>query len=204
MKGPFENNKVYAIAGHGKAGIAGGVIPAVYAHDAEYSENRFFTVGRDEADEAADRDDVFSANTVGELILDSSQDAGYRVPDRQVLSLWSQRDEALAKFTERSERGKAAVQTAKTRKAAELAERLRADREAQEASAEGRIEALPGIMRINRIIRPERDKVFITLHMSPERFKKFARHVSIPDELVEEWLTESADQPVLQATKSEK
>jgi hypothetical protein len=202
MKGPFEYNKVYAIAAVGKAGIAGGVLPAVYAHDVEYSEGRFFTIGQDQAAEAADREDVFDPNLVGQLMLDSTEDPGYRVPDRQVLSLWSQREEALARFKARSERGKAAAQTAKDNKRTAAEEAARAFLEEHKATAAGRIEDLPGIMSINRIIRPERDRVFITLYMSPERFKKLAESIKIPAELVEEWLVESAELP-LNAVKSE-
>lgn len=191
MKGPYENNKVYAIAGDGRQGVLGGVIPAVYAYDTRTDENRFFTIGQDQAAEAANRDDVLSEDTVGELMLDSGEDAGWRVPERQVLSTWSVRDEALETHRVRSERAKAAIQLAKDRKRAAAEARLRNEQQAHEDSAEGRIGNLPGIMSVHRIMRGEKDKVFITLHMSPERFKKLAQHIKIPVELVEEFLAES-------------
>jgi len=156
MKGPYANGKVYAIAAVGRGGFDSGVLPAVYAHDSEYSEGRFFTIGQDQAAEAADRADVLDTEIVGELILDSSVDPGYAVPDRQVLSLWSQREEALVTFKARSERGKAASQSRKDRVAAETAAKWQAIEAARAGTAEGQIEALPGIMSINRVTMAHR------------------------------------------------
>lgn len=194
MKGPFEYNKVYAIAAVGKAGFAGGIIPAVYAYDTRTDEGRFFTVGRDEAAEAERREDVYTTEVVGELMLDSAEEAGYRVPERQVLSLWSQRDEAVEKFKARSERGKVALANKKKRLAEERAARARAADEAHALSAEGRIEALPGIRSIYRVIRGDSDTVLLTLRLTPKRLEQMAVALGIDEGLLAEWLVESASE----------
>jgi hypothetical protein len=189
VKGPFENNKIYAIAATSKGGVSGGVLPAVFAYDTRYDEGRFFTIGRDEAE--ASGDDVFNANLVGELMLDSAEDAGYRVPERQVLSLWSRREEALREFTARSERGKAASQTKKALKAQREQERWN-ELQAAPSSAEARIEAHSRVLSIGRIIRGEKDVVLFSLRLKPEEFRdKIAPVLGIDAALVDEWLIES-------------
>lgn len=191
MKGPYTVNKVYAIAGVASAGFAGGVISAVYAYDNRTAENLFFTIGVDEIEDADG--DVYSLHAGEELRMDSGVDAGWRVPERQVLSLWSDREEALVKHGERSTRGKQAAQSKKDREAAELRAKWSAEEAAKAATAEGRLEAIPGVDNVFRIIRGDRDVVMFSMKLKPDTFRKISLALGIDQELVEEWLIESEE-----------
>lgn len=193
MKGPYENAKVYAIAAMGKAGIAGGVIPAVYAYDQHAGEDRFFTVSNDEFDE----NDLYEARPrEGELRLNGAEEPNFDVPDRQVLSLWSEREEALEKFKQRSERGKAAAQTAKDRKAAAVEEQMRARREAREATPIGRIKQIARHVEYAFTVKAQHgnsEYVMVQMRVSPDKFRKMMTARGVDDALIDEFFADDND-----------
>lgn len=193
MKGPFENGKVYAIAAVSKAGIAGGVIPAVYAYDKFIGEQRFFTVNEDEFDE----NDLYEERPrEGDLRLDSSEEPAWHVPDRQVLSLWSEREEALVKFKERSARGKSAARTAKDRKNAAQVEKLAEERKAREETPLGRMKKITNSLD-HAFYVPARhgypDRVHVSLVVTPEKFRRMMTARGVDEELIDEFFANDND-----------
>lgn len=194
MKGPFQLNRIYAIASVGKFGFAGGLTPAVYAYDRRSADNRFFTIGEDEIEHG----DVYDPRMGDDLKLDSADEAAFRVPERQVLSLWSEREEALKRHQARSARGKVAAKTAKGNKEAA---RKAAWQELEDEHAKtpgGRIEAAHPrtviSLRRRTGIRPDKTKVEIVnldLRLSPGKFREIAVVLGIDSQMVEEFLAET-------------
>lgn len=187
MKGPFQNNRVYAIASTAKYGVAGGVLPAVYAFDRRTATPMFFTIGEDEIEDG----DVYETRLDQDLRMDSGVDAGWKVPDRQVLSLWSDREAALAQHSARSQRAKKALETKQRHEAEALAAARQAEEAARASTAEGRLEAIPGVDYVSRIMRGDRDIVMFAMKLKPDTFRKIALALGIDQGLVEEWLVES-------------
>lgn len=193
MKGPFENGKVYAIAAVSRLGIAGGIIPAVYAYDKFIGEQRFFTVSEDEF---GDNDLYEERPQEGELRLDSSEEPAWNVPDRQVLSLWSEREEALERFKERSKRGKAAAQTAKDRMRAAQDEKRAEERKAREETPLGRMKKIAKGLD-HAFYVPARhgypDRVHVSLVVTPDKFRKMMTARGIDAELLDEFFADDND-----------
>lgn len=206
MKGPYENNKVYAVAASRK-GLRTGYVSAVFAQvRQEYSgrasgdsnEGKFFLVKPEEQGGTADKWDPDVAE--GSLLaLPEDEDPLDLLPSH-VLSTWSDREEAWAAYEARRAAGRKGAAGRREREAQEKEEaaaaELKARRAKQAATPLGRLKkSTRGLENAFRIPahddRPE--MVHVTLVLTQNNFRKLMAFRGADADLVEEFLASEDD-----------
>jgi hypothetical protein len=213
VKGPYENNKVYAIAA-ARGGLKHGFVPAVFAQvrynntsrvSDDVSQGQFFLC--DPEDNEGTAEEWYP--DLGGALLSLSEDEGpYDLPAAQVLSLWSDREEAWKAFEARRVAGRKGATSRKQREAEEkmarMVEKSKAYRAAKSATPAGRLEEHPGIEHVFRVpARHERpEAIHLDLALSPKAFRKVMAWLKVDEALVEEFLTDTPEAEKLLENRS--
>lgn len=200
MRGPYENNKVYAVASYPRKGLKAGYVSAVYAekhHNQHVSPDaarggQFFRVEPDEFRDGGGNADHWDPNIPdGYLLALPEDEEPLDLGPSHVLSTWSDREVAWAAFESRRSAGKKGAQTRAEREAAEKAAVLADERRAHEESPLGRLKAttrgfVHAFVVPARNGRPER--VHVSLELTPNNFRRLMTNRGADPDLVEEFL----------------
>lgn len=198
MKGPYENNKLYAIAVR-RGSLKNGFTCAVFAQvrfnyssrsSDDLAEGRFFAV--DEAD-CGGTPDRWDPDVADGSLLTLSEDGGpYDLKSHEVLSLWDDRKEAWQQYEDRQAAGRKGAQGRKDRerqeRSIELSRKTDAIRARRLATPTGQLEeAVPEVQSVlkMRARRGNPELYALDLTLTVEQFRKVMALVAADNDLVE-------------------